>query len=132
MPHWPTILSALRSQGLDLSDTSDVCRVGGGDISAAWRLDADLEPLFVKTGPAAAVDMFRAEADGLRDLAAANALRVPGVVGCGPDCLECEIPLLPIRAAQVGGLTDADDGCASQQVAVRSRLGHTAWHFHPL
>ena len=38
---------------------------------------------FVKTGPASALDMFEAEAEGLRELAAANAIRVPGVIDCG-------------------------------------------------
>lgn len=40
---------------------------------------------FVKTGPASALDMFEAEAEGLRELAAANAIRVPAVIDCGLD-----------------------------------------------
>ncbi len=40
---------------------------------------------FVKTGPASALDMFEAEAEGLRELAAAKAIRVPAVIDCGLD-----------------------------------------------
>ena len=36
--------------------------------------------LFVKTGPASAFDMFDAEAEGLRELAATKAIRVPEVI----------------------------------------------------
>ena len=41
--------------------------------------------VFVKSGPASAFDMFDAEADGLRELAAANAIRVPNVIEVGVD-----------------------------------------------
>ena len=40
---------------------------------------------FVKTGSASALDMFEAEAEGLRELAAADAIRVPSVIDCGLD-----------------------------------------------
>lgn len=38
---------------------------------------------FVKTAPASSLDMFEAEAAGLRELAAAGAVRVPEVYECG-------------------------------------------------
>jgi len=56
--------------------------VGGGDISSAWKIRADEKPVFLKTGPAAAYEMFLAEAEGLRELASAQAIRVPQVLGC--------------------------------------------------
>ena len=40
---------------------------------------------FVKTGPASSLPMFEAEAEGLRELAAANAIRVPAVIDCGVE-----------------------------------------------
>ena len=40
---------------------------------------------FVKMGPASSLPMFEAEAEGLRELAAANAIRVPAVIDCGID-----------------------------------------------
>jgi fructosamine-3-kinase len=40
---------------------------------------------FVKTGPASALEMFEAEAEGLRELALASAIRVPAVIDCGID-----------------------------------------------
>jgi fructosamine-3-kinase len=57
--------------------------VHGGDISEALRLDAADRSVFVKTQPAAQLAMFEAEAAGLAELAAANAVRVPQVIACG-------------------------------------------------
>lgn len=72
MPNWPAILTEL-----GVADATPRA-VGGGDISAAWRAG----DLFIKTGPEMAWDMFSAEAEGLAELAAAKAIRVPEVVAC--------------------------------------------------
>jgi protein-ribulosamine 3-kinase len=40
---------------------------------------------FVKTGPASAINMFEAEAEGLRELASAGAIRVPDVIDFGVE-----------------------------------------------
>ena len=48
---------------------------------------------FIKTGPASAFDMFDAEATGLRELAAAKAIRVPNVLDVGIDGNEAFIAL---------------------------------------
>jgi len=57
--------------------------VGGGDISDAWRVEGPSGPVFLKTGPADAGDIFAAEADGLGVIAAAGRIRVPAVLGRG-------------------------------------------------
>jgi protein-ribulosamine 3-kinase len=79
MPNWQDIFAAMREEGVSIADDSNIRPVGGGDISAAWRVgDA-----FIKTGNSDALDMLEAEAEGLRELAAANAIRVPHVFACG-------------------------------------------------
>jgi fructosamine-3-kinase len=57
--------------------------VHGGDISAAFVLADGARRVFVKTQPASRLAMFEAEAAGLAELAAADAVRVPRVVHCG-------------------------------------------------
>jgi len=57
--------------------------LGGTPLNATWRLDAGLDRFFVKTNSAARLPMLEAEADGLRELARARAIRVPGPVACG-------------------------------------------------
>ena len=82
MPEWHHLFAALRDHEINVS-TRDMPRpVGGGDISSAWHVRADDDPVFLKTGPASAYEMFAAEADGLRELARAGAIRVPRVLGC--------------------------------------------------
>ncbi len=78
MPDWQNIFAALREDGVSVTDDSEIRSVGGGDVSAAWRIDN----IFLKTGSDNSFDMFEAEAEGLRELDAANAIRVPEVLAC--------------------------------------------------
>ena len=55
----------------------------GGDISQSFRLGDSTRAFFVKTQAAASLDLFEAEAAGLAELAAANAVRVPRVICFG-------------------------------------------------
>lgn len=57
--------------------------VGGGSINRCYRWQAGEATLFVKVAEAAALDRFAAEAAGLGELLAAQALRVPRVLACG-------------------------------------------------
>lgn len=82
MPQWQILFTALRENDINVSAQDMPRRVGGGDISSAWRIRVDNHPVFMKTGPASALNMFLAEADGLKELAKANAVRVPKVLGC--------------------------------------------------
>ena len=83
MPNWQNIFAALREGGIRIADDSNPRPVGGGDISATWRIDTVDSAVFVKTGGPDSLDMFEAEAAGLRELDSANAVRVPEVMGFG-------------------------------------------------
>ncbi len=83
MPDWSSIADQLRQAGIDVRDAPSARPVGGGDISAAWRLQTADGAVFLKTGPVGSYDMFEAEAEGLAELAAAQAVRVPKVFACG-------------------------------------------------
>ncbi len=52
----------------------------GGDISEAFTLSDGTRMFFAKVQPASRLPMFEAEAAGLAELAAANAVRVPQVI----------------------------------------------------
>lgn len=82
MPDWAPIRAALHSAGIDV-EGAEPRPVAGGDISAAWRLDSAAGSVFLKTGPASSYEMFAAEAEGLSELAQANAVRVPTVIALG-------------------------------------------------
>ena len=82
MPQWQSLFRVLREHDINVSENDMPRPVGGGDINSAWHLRADDHGVFLKTGTAAAYDMFLAEAEGLQELAAAAAIRVPKVLGC--------------------------------------------------
>ena len=83
MPDWSSITERLREAGLFVGDSANATPVGGGDISAAWRIESQDGGIFLKTGPGDALDMFAAEAEGLLELKAAQAVRVPEVLAVG-------------------------------------------------
>ena len=60
-----------------------IVSVGGGDINAAYRLQASNVDWFIKLNSAERADMFHAEARGLQELASANEIRVPHVIAFG-------------------------------------------------
>ena len=55
----------------------DARPVGGGCINEAYRLDGNGGPFFAKLNRADELEMFEAEVDGLRDIAATQTIRVP-------------------------------------------------------
>jgi protein-ribulosamine 3-kinase len=57
--------------------------VSGGSINECYLWHSDAGPMFVKVAPSALLSMLEAEASGLQELAAAHAVRVPGVLGVG-------------------------------------------------
>lgn len=83
MPEWSAILGSLRDAGVPVLEGARPRPVAGGDISAAWQLDTERGGLFLKTGPSSSFEMFAAEAEGLAELGAAEAIRVPGVRAVG-------------------------------------------------
>ncbi len=66
-------------------DAASLRPVGGGSINTAARLESDAGPVFLKTNRPDGYEMFAAEAEGLAELAAAEAVRVPRVLGLGVD-----------------------------------------------
>ncbi len=77
--NWLSVAAALSDFDISVDSKIAPQPVGGGDISAAWRLQTTDGPLFLKTAKASAFDMFDAEACGLKELANANVIRVPDV-----------------------------------------------------
>jgi fructosamine-3-kinase len=77
-------------------------RVGGGCINDGWRVELECgRVLFVKTRAEVAPGEYAAEADGLRWLAEADAVRVPEVVSVADD-------LLALEWIDGGGALDAE------------------------
>jgi fructosamine-3-kinase len=108
-------------------DAASLRPVGGGSINSAARLESDAGPVFLKTNDADGYEMFAAEAEGLAELAAADAVRVPRVYGLGVDAGRAWLLL------EYLDLVPADDSCRRRLGAALAALhGHTAerhgWH----
>jgi fructosamine-3-kinase len=83
MQDWSRIAADIgAAAGLEVSADS-VRPVTGGCINSAWRLACADGHLFVKTNTSSALEMFEAEHDGLEELLAADALRVPRPLATG-------------------------------------------------
>jgi fructosamine-3-kinase len=79
---------AQRAEGLLGAAVVATTPVPGGDICTATRLRlSNGTSALIKTRPHAPEDFFRAEADGLRWLAAAGGVGVPEVLAAEVDCL---------------------------------------------
>ena len=57
--------------------------VGGGCINEAYRIEGRNQDYFVKLNHAGAIEMFEAEADGLREIAGTKTIRVPSPICSG-------------------------------------------------
>lgn len=101
MQHWPQVADALQKSGIACESGTPPQRVSGGDISAAWRLPARDGPVFLKSGPADAAEMFDAERAALAELDAAGTVRVPRPLALvnAADSVVLALEWLDIRAA---------------------------------
>lgn len=82
---------------------------------------------FVKTGAAGTLDMFEAEAEGLRELAAANAIRVPAVIDCGLDDGGAFIAIERLHFERPTGVTETALG---EQLAALHRCTKDRYGWH--
>lgn len=123
----PALLHQLQqTTGQSLLDPR-LTSVGGGDINAAFRLQANSVDWFVKLNRASLASMFAAEAAGLGELAAHRQIRVPKVVTQG----ECgNQAYLVLEFIQLSGLRGSSAGQLGQQLARlhRQPQAYFGWH----
>ena len=74
---WKVICQEISRASGEQFDFVDARSVGGGCINEAYQLRSQGGTVFVKLNQATAWDMFEAEAEGLRELAATKTIRVP-------------------------------------------------------
>ncbi len=96
----------------------------GGDINQACIVHTSAKSYFVKSNRPELLDMFDAEADGLRELAQAAAVRVPLPVctGCTPDRAYIVMQHIPLH-----GLDANSSARLGEQLAIQHRV--TSDHF---
>ena len=125
--HWPDIeanISQATGQAFKINQHS---HVGGGDINTALKISGSGHDYFLKLNRAQLLDMFDAEADGLRDLAAAHAIRVPQAICTGVSDSQAYIVLeyLPMGGSGRGVMSTFGEQLAQMHQHTSERFG---WH----
>ena len=101
--------------------------LGGGDINAAYRLQADGIDWFVKLNRASLAAMFAAEAAGLQELASLRQVRVPKVIDHG----QCDgQAYLVLEYIELAGLRGSSAGLFGQQLARLHRQPQPFFGWH--
>ena len=83
MEPWETIAGAISEATGDTYQVEQQQSVGGGCINSAYRISDGARDYFVKLNSVDGLAMFEAEADGLRELHAPGAIKVPAPVATG-------------------------------------------------
>jgi fructosamine-3-kinase len=99
--------------------------VHGGCINRCWRWETESGPVFLKEATADRLDMFEAERDGLLELRAAGALRVPAPLAVGRDGDAAFLALEWIDFGAVTGVAEErlGEGLAQQHRSLARRFG---------
>jgi protein-ribulosamine 3-kinase len=127
VPGWAAIFEALAQHDITARASPAPQAVGGGDISAAWRVATESGSVFLKTSNAADFARLDAEADGLRELARAAAVRVPRVLcagRCGVDAF-LALEWLALEAPAAGVARALGQRLAAQHRCTQDAFG---WH----
>jgi fructosamine-3-kinase len=98
--------------------------LGGGCINTAVKLEDGHRAFFVKLNRAALLDMFEAEEQGLREMAATGTIRVPQPVCSGTAGGQA---YLVMEYVEMGGSRGDGAGTAGRQLAAMHR--HTRQRF---
>jgi protein-ribulosamine 3-kinase len=125
MHDWSRIAADIgAAAGLEVSADS-VRPVAGGCINSAWRLACADGHLFVKTNSSSALEMFEAERDGLEELLAADALRVPRPLATGVTGTHAWIAMEWIETGRSrhGTARDLGLGLARQHRCLAEKFG---------
>jgi len=103
-------------------------RISGGGIHRALCVESASERVFVKIGAAQCGDMFEAEADGLRALAATNTFVIPNILACQ---VEAELACLCLDYLALSPLSDRTVAwvAGEQLAALHTHSANTyGWH----
>jgi fructosamine-3-kinase len=99
----------------------------GGGFASCQRWESDAGPVFVKVAPIAREAALEAEADALRELAAADAVRVPAVLGLGTSGAQA---FLALEWIEFGSARTRTEALLGEQLAQlhRTRAARFGWH----
>jgi len=129
MAQFDTIIQAIETAtGTSLQQTN-INSIGGGCINAAYRLDSNGQTYFIKVNSPQLADMFEAEAQGLQEIYAINAVRVPKVICYG---VADGHSYLALEHISLGSLRGQASTLLGQQLATlhKKKQPYFGWHMN--
>jgi protein-ribulosamine 3-kinase len=108
-------------------DSGPESRVHGGSINESYRWESAAGPLFVKVATAEQLAMFAAEAEGLQELAHAEAVRVPRVLSVGTAD---DRAFLALEWIDLGGSVATASKPLGEQLARQHRASTAQFGWH--
>ena len=125
--NWQPVIQQIESTTRQPFKLLKALPLSGGDINAAYRLQAENQNFFVKLNSPDRLAMFEAEASGLEALAQAQAVRVPKLVVCG---CTADHAFLVLEHIALKNLNSRSEQLLGQQLAQmhRQKQAYFGWH----
>ncbi len=125
--NWQNIIQHIESATGQPFTLVNVQSLAGGDINAAYRLQAEHRSFFVKLNRPERLPMFAAEATGLQALAQTRTIRVPELIACGNTS---EHAFLVLEYIALNKLNTRSEQLLGQQLAQlhRQKQAYFGWH----
>lgn len=123
MSLWDSIAEQISAASGERFAPAEQQSVGGGCINSAWRIGEGRRRYFVKLNTPGGLEMFEAEADGLRELAAAGAIRVPQPLVTGVADGQAYIVMQALSLGGSGSAARLGHELAALHRTTRSRFG---------
>lgn len=127
MSDWGAIAAHIGEVSGEVFAPASPRSVGGGCINTAVTLCDGHRCFFVKLNSARQLDMFEAEADGLSEMASAQAIRVPQPLCTGIAGSQAYIVMEYISMGRMRGSSSAEAG---RQLAAMHRRSADAFGWH--
>lgn len=126
----PVIESIAAGAGAPVGSFISAVPLAGGSINTAYHLSCTGGDYFVKLNSADRLPMFEAEADGLRALAAAGAMRVPAPLSTGRDGHRAWLvtTFVPLSNRAVRGDAQWREAGAALAMLHRHTAAEFGWH----
>jgi len=123
MSLWENIATDIAGATGKRAELSGQVATGGGCINQAMRVHYGDESYFVKLNTASRVDMFVAEALGLRELQGSQTLQVPEPVCWGDDGESAWLVLEDLELGGRGDMAALGEGLAAMHRVTRQQFG---------
>ena len=119
MHEWSALAAGLAETLAAGVAAEPTARVHGGCINESFRWESSRGTCFVKIAPATERAALEAEAEGLAELASADAVRVPKVHGCGTTSA---LAFLVLEWIELGSSTNRAEALLGEQLATQHRV----------